>query len=171
MDMDADWVRSIVTVAIATMALLIWLIRWFGKHDEWRKGMDEFKKDTKVALAEIRDDVKDILGRLPPSVIVGSSPLQLTALGKKVSEAVGAVAWANREASQLVDKVKGKNPYEVQEICVDYMRNKYQLTTEEDQSFKQCAYEHGIKLEQVLDVCAVKLRDKLLHMDSEGTEP
>lgn len=44
------------------------------------------------------------------------------------------------------------------------MRDVYEPTTEQDRSFKQCAFDHGIKLEQVLDVCAVELRDRLLRL-------
>ena len=40
----------------------------------------------------------------------------------------------------------------------------FELSTEQEQSFKECAYEHGISLEQVQDVCAVELRDQLLHL-------
>ena len=156
--------RPITIVVVSAIGLAIWMIRWFAKHDEWRKGMDEFKRDTKSALVEIRDDIKKILAAMPKNVLAGTSPVRLTDLGKEVSESIGAAAWAEQVATQLGDRVKGKSAYEVQEFCMQYMRAEYEPTTERDQSFKQCAYDHGIKLKQVLDVCAVELRDRLLHL-------
>ena len=162
--MDMDWIRPIIVVTIPTIGLVVWLARWFGKHSEWVKGMEEFKQDTKETLAEIREDIKKLLAAQPRSVIAGASPMQLTDLGKEVSECVGAAAWAEQLAPQLIDDVKANNAYEVQEFCVGFMREDYEPTAEQDQSFKQCAYDHGIKLEQVLDVCAVELRDRLLRL-------
>ena len=65
---------------------------------------------------------------------------------------------------RLVNEVMGQNAYEIQECCTDYTLNKFNSPTEQGQLFKKCAYEHGIKLEQVLEVCAVKLRDQLLRL-------
>ena len=156
--------RPITMVLIATMGVAIWMIRWFAKHDEWRKGMDEFKLDTKKALIEIRDDIKKILAAMPKNVLVANSPARLSDLGKEVSESIGAAAWAEQMASEFVDGMKDESAYEVQEFCMNYMRNEYAPTADEDQSFKECADEHGIKLEQVLDVCALELRDRLLRL-------
>ena len=161
-----EWLRPIVVVAIPTIGAVIWISRWFGKHDEWMKGMAEFKEDTRKSLAEIRDDIKKILAGQPRNVLAGASPLQLTDLGREVSEYVGAAAWAEQKALELVDKMKDESAYGVQEFCINFMRAEYKLTTKQDQSFKKCAYEHGIKLEQVLDVCAVELRDRLLHISN-----
>ena len=162
--MDMDWIRPIVVAIIPTLGVVIWMSRWFGRQGEWMKGIDEFKDDTKKALTEIREDIKKLLAAQPRNVLAGTSPLQLTDLGKEVSECVGAAAWAEQVATQLINRVKGKSAYEVQEFCLQYMRAEYEPTTERDQSFKQCAYDHGIKLKQVLDVCAVELRDRLLHL-------
>lgn len=166
----ADWMRPIVVVAVATLGLVIWMSRWFGKHEQWTKGMDEFKQETKAALIEIRDDIKKLLTAMPPDVIRGASPVRLTDLGKKVSECVEASAWAEQKAPQLVGEVKGKSAYDVQEFCIAYMRSEYRPTASEDDLFKKCAFDHGIKLDQVLAVCAVELRDRLLGiLDSEDT--
>ena len=173
--MELDWIRTLVIAAVPAVGVVIWMARWFGKHGEWVKGMDEFKLDTKKALAEIRDDInemrhdiKKLLSAQPRNVLAGTSPLQLTDLGEDVSKRVGAVAWAMQAAPRLADQMRGMNAYEIQEFCMDYMRNGYQRTPEQDQSFKECAYENGIKLEQVLDVCAVVLRDRLLRLSDFG---
>ena len=108
--MDMDWIRPIIVVTIPTIGLVVWLARWFGKHSEWVKGMEEFKQDTKETLAEIREDIKKLLAAQPRSVIAGASPMQLTDLGKEVSECVGAAAWAKQLAPQLIDDVKANTP-------------------------------------------------------------
>jgi len=73
--------------------------RWFGRQGEWMKGIDEFKDDTKKALTEIREDIKKLLAAQPRNVLAGTSPLQLTDLGKEVSECVGAATWAEQVAA------------------------------------------------------------------------
>ena len=172
MPIDMDWVRPIAVVIIPTIGLVIWMSRWFGKHGEWMKTVDEFKRDTKAALAEIRDDIKKVLAALPPNVLGGASPVGLTDLGKKVSECVEAAAWAEQKAPELIDAVTGKSAYDVQEFCIQYMRTEYKSATAQDESFKKCAFEHDIKLDQVLDVCAIELRDRLLRLlDSEDADP
>ena len=162
-----EWGRVVLVVGVAVTGLVIWMSRWFGKQDAWTKGIEkeiaEFKEDTKKALTEIREDIKKILRELPQHVIAGTSPLRLTDLGEEVSNCVGASAWTEQLAPGLVESVKGKSAYEVQEFCIDYM-HACELSRAQDQSFKKCAYEHGIKLNQVLDVCAVELRDKLLYL-------
>ena len=190
-----EWTRLAILV-LAVISLGIWMAKWFAKYEQWARGIDEFKEDTKKALAELREDTNKAIAELradtnkaiaelradtnkalaeiradikkliaaTPHVIAGTSPLRLTDLGEEVSKCVGAAALAEQMASGLIDEMKGKNAYEVQEFCIDYMRDEYEPTTEQDQSFKECAYEQGIKLKQVLDVCAIELRDKLLHL-------
>ena len=162
--MEMEWIRPIVVVAVPTIALVISMAMWVGKHKEWMKGIDEFKQDTKRTLAEIRGDIKKLLAAQPPSVLASTSPVRLTDLGKEVSKCVGAAGCAEQIAARLVDEVRGKSAYEIQEFCISYMRDGYERTSEQDRAFKECAYEHGIKLKQVLDVCAVELRDRLLHL-------
>ena len=164
---EMSWLRTAAAVAVPILALVIWMARWFGKHNEWMKGIDDFKKQTTNALEEIRNDIKRLLESQPRSVLAATSPLRLTDLGREVSECVRAAAWAAEKAVQLADKVKGKSAYEIQEFCINYMRAEYQPPDVQDQLFKKCAYDHGIKLKQVLDVCAVELRDRLLSVAAE----
>lgn len=163
-----DWLRLIVVVVLSALGVLIWVTRWFTKHDSWAKGMDEFKSDTKTTLAEIRDDIKKILVALPKNVLAGTSPVQLTDLGKTVSKSVGAAAWAEKEASKLVGDVKGKTAYDVQDYCFKHMKE-CELAPDDDRVAKECAFQHGIKLEQVLDVFAVELRDRLLDIREDAS--
>ena len=158
-----DWLRIIVVVAVPTVVGMIWLARWSGKLDGWVKEIDGFKADTKDALNRIHDDIKKILASQPRNVLAGTSPVRLTDLGKEVSKSVTAAVWAEKEASKLAGDLQGKTAYEVQEYCFGYMKE-CELAPDDDRAAKECAFEHGIKLEQVLDVFAIELRDRLLHI-------
>ena len=76
------------------------------------------------------------------------------------------VALAQGLAPRLQAQIEGKTPYEIQEKCFDYVRHEYRPPDEVETRIKTCAYDHGIKRGQVLDVLAVELRDKLLAMKS-----
>ena len=130
---------------------------WKGKVDSDRASFEEFMK-------EVRDDIKEILGRLPSPTVTDASQLQLTDCGKSISERLGAVALAQGLAPRLQAQIEGKTPYEIQEKCFDYVRHEHEPPDEVETRIKTCAYDHGIKRGQVLDVLAVELRDKLLAM-------
>ena len=145
----------VVGGAVAVVSLIFFAGKWVG-------GIAEFKKHTMEFIAEIRDDIKKILERLPPVVVSGGSPLRLTDLGKSISQTVDAAAWAERIAPDLRSRVQGKQPYEIQEVCLNYIREEFKPTEEQDDKIKACASENGIDAQKVLDVLAVELRDNLL---------
>lgn len=113
-------------------------------------------------MDEIRTDIKKIFEKLPPSTVAGDSPLQLTDLGKKVSEEIQASEWAKKIASAIALEVAGRHPYEVQEFCLEYVKKENILTEDMQNRVKTSAFENGIKKEQVLRVLAIRLRDELL---------
>ncbi len=76
----------VVGGTVAVVSLIFFAGKWVG-------GISEFKKHTTEFIAEIRDDIKKILDRLPPVVVTGGSPLRLTDLGKSISLSELA-AWA-----------------------------------------------------------------------------
>ena len=130
---------------------------WKGKVDSDRASFKEFMK-------EVRNDIKEILGRLPSHTLAGSSPLRLTDLGKSISERLDAPTLAQDLVPLLQERIEGKTPYEIQEMCFDYIRHQYNPPDEVDTLIKTCAYDNGIDRGQVVDVLAVELRDKLLAM-------
>ena len=154
-----------LTVWVAFLLPLIGAIfvlgQWKGKVDSDRASFKEFMK-------EVRNDIKEMLRRLPSHTLAGGSPLQLTNLGRSISERLGAAALAQDMAPLLQAQIKEKKPYEIQEKCFDYVRHEYEPPDEVESLIKTCAYDHGIDLGQVLDVLAVELRDKLLAMRTPG---
>ncbi len=155
----ADW-GTITSIAVAVIALGTVLFvtgRWVGSVNEHRN----IVKDT---LAEIREDVKNILKRIPPSTVASESPLRLTDFGQDISEQLDAKTWARRTAAQLRNEVEGKQDFEVQEFCFDYVGTQFKPDDEQGRKVGKIAYEHGIDREQVLKVLTIELRDALLEM-------
>ncbi len=148
-------------VAAATVAGLIFGAgTWVGAVNSDRAAFKEF-------MTEVRDDIKEILQRLPARTVTGGSPLRLTDLGKRISERLGAASMARDLASGLREQAAGKPGHEIQEMCFDYVENRYAPPGEVDALIRECAYENGIEREQVLRAIAVELRDRLLQPRAE----
>ena len=129
---------------------------WKGKVDSDRASFKEFMK-------EVRNDIKELLRR-SSHTLAGSSPLRLTDLGKSISGRLDAPALAQDLAPLLQKRIEGKTPYEIQEMCFDYIRHEYKPPDQVEALIKACAYDNGIDRGQVVDVLAVELRDRLLEM-------
>lgn len=85
---------ALVSAVVAIIAGTLKVGAWKGKVDADRQSFKEF-------MDEIRADIKKIFDRLPPATSTSASPLQLTDLGKDVSEFIEAKAWAScRSGSQ-----------------------------------------------------------------------
>jgi len=110
-------------------------------------------------LAELRQTV---FSRFGIPLVISKSPLRLTELGKTVSEELAAQAWVESVANTLNEKVKGKDAYEIQDFCFEYVENTDQYSNEERQAIWNTTYKRGIKAEDVRQVLAIELRDKLL---------
>ena len=152
-----DWgtIAGIIIAVIALGTVLFVIGRWVG-------GINEHRNTVKDTLAEIREDIKSILKRIPPPTVASESPLHLTDFGQDISEQLDARSWARRTAAELRDKVEGKQDFEVQEFCFDYVGT--QLKPDQGRQVGRIAYEHGIDREQVLKVLAIELRDALLEI-------
>ena len=151
------WVIPSIIVAVVTIGALIFK---FGK---WVGSVDSDRQDFREFIKEVRDDIKEILGRLPPTSVAGGSPLQLTNLGENISKTLGAREWAEKIAVKLSERVEGKQPYEIQNICFDYVKEEFNPTDKQEAKIGMCAYENAVDRDQVLNVLAVELRDVLLQ--------
>ena len=152
-----NWIIPGAIFVVAALGGLVKLCIWFGEVNADRASFKKF-------MEEIRKDVKEILGRLQPKTVAGGSPVTLTELGKKISEEVDAKAWAARTAEQIKESVKGKQPYEIHDFCNEFIRLRYHFTDELERLIKSSAYENAVNRDQVLNVLAVELRDKLLEL-------
>ena len=160
--MNADnpvfWI--IMLTSVCTVAGIIFAAgRWKGEIDSERKRLES---TLNAFMAEIRADIKKIFLRLPSSTLSEESPLQLTELGRGISERLEAPRWASETAEKVRPRTKGMVPYDIQEFCRLYVRDDYEPSQEMEESIKACAYEHGLDRQQVLDVLAIALRDRLI---------
>ena len=165
-----DWIASIAVsiVALATVIGIIW------KFASWKmgvdkdigslgKGTDEDRSTIKSFMKEIRNDIKDIFKRLPPPpAVTGQSPIRLTDHGEELAADLQAKAWAKELAPSIVDEVRGKRPFEIDEFCNTYVTTR--LPGEWVVKVAECAYRFGTARENVLPVLGVVLRDELFSL-------
>ena len=168
-----DWPTAGVIIAgLSLVSVVIGAAIGFG---QWKGKVDSERESTKQNLlglhrtlegfmSEIRSDIKLIFKSLAPSVIASGSPLRLTELGRKVSDSINGVTLADELAGNLIEDVAGKLPYEIQEMAIAYVREKWTPSNDVNRGIMSAAYENGLKREQVLDVIAIELRDRLLAM-------
>ena len=146
----------IAIVGIAAISALFWLGHWIG-------GINEHKSSVGKYIDEIREDIKKILRRLPAPTIEGNSPIQLTDLGRSISDDLKALDWVARIAPTLAERTRGKQPFEIQEMCFDYVKDEFTPEPAQLVELQRCAYENAIDIDAVLDVLAVELRDYFLR--------
>ena len=129
---------------------------------EVRADIADFKTEVRADIKELGADVKALVGRLS-AVANADSPLHLNALGKEVSSYINAKDIAKQEAPKVVARLPSRNPYDIQTYCMRHFSDDgaFKPTAEQLDTFKRCAYDHGIKLELVQEVCAYELRDEL----------
>ena len=88
----------------------------------------------------------------------------MTELGRTISNRLNADALVEELAAHLQEKARGKQPYEIQEMSFEFASNEYDPPDDVEALIKACAYDNGLKRQQVLDVLAIVWRDKLLAM-------
>lgn len=164
------WIIGLVGVIVPLIGILIAVIgiffrvgRWVGDVNTDRKNFRDFMTEVRKDITEVREDIKKILRRSPPAPVEEGSPLTLSDLGKEISETLHTHEWAEDVATTFSERVKGKEPYQVHEMCFDYIKNEFTPTADQDRGIGTCAYEKSIDRDKVLDVFAVELRDVLLE--------
>ncbi len=104
-----------------------------------------------------------LFGKLNIGPLSRQSPLRLNDLGKAISQEVGGVEWARRVVNSLTDWIEGKDAYQIQEYCFEFVEG-FAYTDQELSRIRDSAYRNGLPTEQIRRVLAVELRDKLLEM-------
>ena len=163
-DEGMDWTNPITYTAIAAgLGVLYAIGRLVFKIGGWYTGTNDFKETVGKAIGEIQRDIKQILGRLPPVAVVSESPLRLTDLGKQISTELNAGEWATQLANTVIDQLQGKQPFEIQEFCFDYVTSeKFMGSQERKNQVQNSAYSHGLEVDQIQRVFGIELRDVIL---------
>ncbi len=154
-----DWMWApIIVGAIFILTMFAAFIRWQSKVDTDRGNFREF-------MTEVRADIKEILRRMPPVPVAGSSPLRLTEFGEELSAWINAHAWA-ASVAPTVPLAGGEKPFQLDAVAERY--TKENLDGHMDQQMAECAFEFGINKEGVRDVLRVVLRDALLERTGQS---
>ncbi len=162
------WIGLLSSSAVV-IGIIFAIGQWKGKVDSDR---DSFKRTLDAFMSEIRADIKRIFERLPPApTVAGASPLRLTELGRKISDRLDASAIADSLAPDLRERIADMQPYEIQEFCFSYLRREYEPPDRVRSLILECAFDNGIDREQVLDVIAIELRDRLLPNPPDEPPP
>ena len=155
-----DWIANnpplAVIAIIAVATVLIKFGVWVGAINRDRSAFREF-------MQEVKDDIKQILLRLPPPVATSASPLQLTEYGESISRAIEADALALDLARSLIGSMQGKSPYEIQEACFEHTKERSNLAPDKRAAMETYAFDNGLDLNVVLKVVAIELRDVILQ--------
>ncbi len=150
--MNNWWYVSIAVLLLAVGGIILKFGKWTGEVNSDRDRFNKFIKEVRDVvnsdrdrfnkfIKEVRDDIKTILSRIPPSVVVGSSPLRLTELGGKISKEIHAKEWAKEIANDLIESVKNKQPYEIQETCIQYIDDDFDPDDDLNIKLNASAYE------------------------------
>ncbi len=130
--------------------------RIFQDQKEVRGDIKRIFQDQK----EVRDDIKRIF---QDQTVEAKSPIELTNFGKKIADQIKAYDWSEKFAPGIVDKTIGKEEFEIFEICVNHISEKYNDDIDFQKVVRANAYQHGTNVENVLKVQQVSLRDCLLE--------
>lgn len=137
-----------------------------GAWDEKFKNIEKTTDTLEQGLKALHDKVDQVLLILARrETIRNTSPLTLTEVGQAISTELGAQVWAEEAAAGLKGRFVDPTPYQIQEFCFNYVTGPdvnflEQLTFEMQNS----AYRHGVSLQGVYNVLAIKLRDEILKM-------
>ena len=92
-----------------------------------------------------------------------SSPVGLSDLGRTISEELKADKWAENKATALLETLRGKSPYEIQEHCFQFAGTRDNYDPVMITNMQMNAYNHGLIEEQVRRVFGIELRDAVLN--------
>ena len=146
--------------------------------DGFRAELAAFRAELegfRVELRDIRSRIEGIDGRLravelrfPGPPVTSDSPLRLTEIGQRMSDYMEGAAWAAGRAPSLVSEVEGFEPFEIDQFCEAYLRER--LDEDDRKIVGRCAYQFGYDQPAVLSVLRVLLRDELLSATGATTE-
>ncbi|MCY4446038.1 MAG: hypothetical protein OXC02_06235 [Rhodobacteraceae bacterium] len=152
----------IVVLAIFSISNSLWKIPSWAKGVEkdieyLTKSIDEFKNETNKKF----DRIFDQLTAKP--IFESKSPFTLNELGEKISKELDAEQIAGTIIGELVDGMRGKTPYEIQELSMNFVQTQYVPNEYDPKKMQDCAYNNGTGMNQVKDVIAIKLRDAIFE--------
>ena len=178
-----DWITRIVPSVV--IIILFWITanrnrasdakeqgRWESTVDQNQKNFDKFKDKISEDLRKLREEFVTFRSRVSEALrmrdpLLGEkSPLTLTKLGKKVAKVIKAEEEAEKYLDELRARAGSKEPYDVQETCLEYFENEYKPSESAHKLIRTCAFNNGLSEIQVRRVIGIIARDKLLNPTS-----
>ena len=156
----ALWAIVSVSLVSGTFAIGVGV----GSVNADRKKFDQFMFKIDNDLDGIRTTVETILLRLHTPAVEGNGPVRLTDFGKEISATVNARKRAEEQATDLVGAATGKEEFEVFDICVNHVSKAFEDDLEFRKIVRSGAYQIGTETLNVLKVCQVELRDRVLEL-------
>ena len=152
-----DWSNPVTYIAImGGLSILVGIGTWIGR-------MEYFRGSVEDALKDIRTDIGKIFDLFLDSGVASSkNPINLNDLGKTVSDELDAPQWAEQKAATLVETLRDKPPYEIQEYCFQFAANGDNYDPAMIPKMQMNAYNHGLIEEHVRKVFGIVLRDAVL---------
>ena len=159
----SEWFDTpqVIVASVALLSLVGGFIYLLWRVARWTGSVDNKLSSLTENVREIRADIKRLFSALPPLPVAGSSPLRLTEFGEEIAASMNAKEWASGLKPELLPEVEGKEPFEVDEFCRDYVQKR--LPDEWRRKIAECAYEFGIDKDGVEKVLTVVLREELLQ--------
>ena len=142
---------------------------WTGTVNSDMGWLKETVKEIKTNIATLQDSIYKIWDRMPSSTVHESSPLRLSEVGRSISETLDGRKWAEKTAGQLVDSLREKSAYEIQSYCFDFVED-VELEHSMRRAILGCAYENGVTEDEVLEVLAIELRDRVLSLTERSPD-
>jgi len=152
---------------VGVVTVIVLIVRVIFKIGVWKGSVDTDQTNFKEFMTEIKEKIDQIFSRFPPLLVTKKSPLSLTDLGKDVSNQLNATQWADKTAIVVLEKIKNKEPYDIQEFSFEYAQKDDSYSENERTLTRNVAYENGIKEEEARDIFGIELRDKLLKIEGK----
>ena len=111
----SELVNDVLSSPLPWIVALVGVGIWVGKVNERTSAVSNVMIEIRNELRTILQKVEQVLLRVDVGVARGS-PLQLTDVGRSMSETLGSTAWAEAKALDLFEQVRGMGPYDVQEF-------------------------------------------------------
>ena len=165
MENISEYATPLTLIGITIVGAVISFIQWHANVNADRKTFKEF-------MNEIKNDIKTILLRLPPSATSQNSPIRLTELGDKIVQDVKPEAWISMYADQLLPQTEDKTLYQIQQLAFEFAEKEIYENAKGTirMDIENCAFRHGISVQEVLKALGVVLRDKIFQAKGLSVE-
>ena len=179
-----DWIIRIVPAVV--VIILFWITANRNKASDakkqgiWEGATEEKQSSLKKLVEKISEDVSGLREefvafrsrvsealRMRDPLLDGKSPLSLTKLGQKVAKDINAEDEAEKYLDKLRARAGSEEPYDIQEMCLEYFENEYKPSEDAHKLIRTCAFDNGLSETQVRRVIGIIARDTLLGPTSD----